>query len=299
LGGEHPLTLEEIGDRFDLTRERVRQIKEKAIRRLKHTYRSKILKTYRDKKLERTYLRSFFYLRTVVFGICKYSFFFQSKISNMSVLIAPSLLSADFAHLGDDIEMVNQSQADWFHIDVMDGVFVPNISYGMPVIRAIHKLARKPLDVHLMIVQPERYFEVFRDCGAEYLSVHFEAVTHLHRAVYQIRELGMKAGVVLNPHTPVSQLEEIIADVNLVLLMSVNPGFGGQKFIEATYDKIAKLKKLITEKKSTALIEIDGGVDLKNAGKLVLAGADVLVAGNTVFSSPDPSAAIRDLKFVK
>jgi len=211
-------------------------------------------------------------------------------------LVAPSLLSADFTRLGDDIEMVNRSEADWFHIDVMDGVFVPNISFGMPVIKAIGKTAKKPLDVHLMIVQPERYFENFRDLGAAYLSIHYEAVTHLHRAVNQIRELGMKAGVVLNPHTPVSMLEEIITDVDLVLLMSVNPGFGGQKFIESTYEKIGKLKKLIGEKHSQALIEIDGGVDLKNAGKLLAAGADVLVAGNTVFSSPDPPATIRALK---
>jgi ribulose-phosphate 3-epimerase len=211
-------------------------------------------------------------------------------------LVAPSLLSADFTRLGDDIEMVNRSEADWFHIDVMDGVFVPNISYGMPVIKAIGKIAMKPLDVHLMIVKPERYFETFRDLGAAYLSIHYEAVTHLHRAVHQIRELGMKAGVVLNPHTPVQLLEGIIADVDLVLLMSVNPGFGGQKFIESTYEKIGKLKKLIGEKHSQALIEIDGGVDLKNAGKLLAAGADVLVAGNTVFSSPDPSATITALK---
>ncbi|KAF0194695.1 MAG: Ribulose-phosphate 3-epimerase [Bacteroidetes bacterium] len=211
-------------------------------------------------------------------------------------LVAPSLLSADFTRLGDDIEMVNRSEADWFHIDVMDGVFVPNISFGMPVIKAIGKTAKKPLDVHLMIVKPERYFETFRDLGAAYLSIHYEAVTHLHRAVHQIRELGMKAGVVLNPHTPVQLLEGIIADVDLVLLMSVNPGFGGQKFIESTYEKIVKLKKLIGEKHSPALIEIDGGVDLKNAGKLLAAGADVLVAGNTVFSSPDPPATIRALK---
>lgn len=214
-------------------------------------------------------------------------------------LIAPSLLSANFINLGKDIEMVNSSEADWFHIDVMDGVFVPNISFGMPVIKAISKLAKKPLDVHLMIVQPERYFEVFRDLGASYLSIHIEAVTHLHKAVHQIKELGMKAGVVLNPHTPVSLLEEIITDVDMVLLMSVNPGFGGQKFIEATYQKIEKLKKLIIEKKSQALIEVDGGVDLKNAEKLFNAGADVLVAGNTVFSSSDPSATISALKHIK
>ncbi len=214
-------------------------------------------------------------------------------------MIAPSILSADFTRLGEDIEMVNRSEADWFHIDVMDGVFVPNISFGMPIIKAISKLAKKPLDVHLMIVQPERYFETFRDCGANYLSVHLEAVTHLHRAVHQIRDLGMKAGVVLNPHTNVSGLEDIIADVDLVLLMSVNPGFGGQKFIEATYDKIIKLRKLINDKKSQALIEVDGGVDLNNAGKLYSAGADVLVAGNAVFSSQDPAATISALKSIK
>lgn len=211
-------------------------------------------------------------------------------------LIAPSLLSADFTRLGEDIEMVNRSRADWFHVDVMDGVFVPNISFGMPVIKAIGRVARKPLDVHLMIIQPERYFEAFRDLGTYCLSIQYEAVTHLHRAVHQIKELGMKAGVVLNPHTPVDVLQDIIADVDLVLIMSVNPGFGGQKFIENTYSKILRLKELIKAKQSSALIEVDGGVDLNNAGKLIRAGADVLVAGNTVFSSADPEATIGLLK---
>lgn len=211
-------------------------------------------------------------------------------------LIAPSLLSADFANLGRDIEMINNSAADWFHVDVMDGEFVPNISFGMPVIKAINKYAKKPLDVHLMIVKPERYFEAFRDCGANILSIHYEAVAHLHRAVQQIHGLGMKAGVVLNPHTPVTLLEDIIKDIDLVLLMSVNPGFGGQKFIENTYDRIKRMRELIKRSGSNALIEVDGGVDLENAPLLIKAGTDVLVAGNTVFASENPVNTIRLLK---
>lgn len=211
-------------------------------------------------------------------------------------LIAPSLLSSDFANLGRDVEMVNNSEADWFHVDVMDGEFVPNISFGMPVIKAIKRYAKKPLDVHLMIVKPERYFEAFRDCGADILSIHIEEVVHLHRAVQQIQALGMKAGVVLNPHTQISLLEDIISYVDLVLLMSVNPGFGGQKFIEGTYGRISRLKELINTKRSKAKIEIDGGVDLINAPLLLNEGADILVAGNTVFGSADPTLTIKKLK---
>ncbi len=214
----------------------------------------------------------------------------------MSHLIAPSLLSADFTRLREEIEMINQSEADWFHLDVMDGVFVPNISFGMPVIKAIAKLARKPLDTHLMIVKPERYFENFRELGVQTLSIHYEAVIHLNRAVNQIKELGMKAGVVLNPHTPIAILTDIIKDVDMVLIMSVNPGFGGQKFIEGTYNRIKQLKKLIIETNSLALIEVDGGVSIENAPLLTAAGADVLVAGNTVFASDNPAKTIARLK---
>ena len=214
----------------------------------------------------------------------------------MSHLIAPSLLSADFSNLRKDIDMVNSSQADWFHIDVMDGVFVPNISFGFPVIKHIKKYARKPLDVHLMIIDPDRYIQAFKDVGADILTVHYEACNHLHRSIYAIRDTGMQAGVVLNPHTSVRLLEDIIKDVDLVLLMSVNPGFGGQKFIEGIYTKIRELKSMITEQGSSALIEVDGGVTLDNAPKLIEAGADVLVAGNTVFSSPDPIKTISILK---
>ena len=214
----------------------------------------------------------------------------------MKHLIAPSVLSADFANIQRDAEMINNSEADWFHVDVMDGIFVPNISFGFPVIKALHRHAKKPLDVHLMIVDPDKYITAFRDAGAHVLTVHLEACTHLHRSIQAIKDAGMKAGVAINPHTSVGLLENVIADIDLVCVMSVNPGFGGQKFIEQTYVKINRLRQMIDERKSNALIEIDGGVDLKNAGKLVLGGADVLVAGNTVFGSTDPVKTISDLK---
>jgi ribulose-phosphate 3-epimerase len=213
-------------------------------------------------------------------------------------IIAPSVLSADFANLERDLEMINQSDADWFHVDVMDGVFVPNISFGFPVIKAIQKVAKKPLDVHLMIVQPERFIEQFKDVGTTTLSVHYEASTHLHRTIQQIKAAGMQAGVAINPHTPVSLLEDIISDIDLVCMMSVNPGFGGQKFIEHTYIKIDQLKNIILKRNSKTKIEIDGGVDLNNASKLIKTGADVLVAGNTVFSSANPKETISKLKQV-
>ncbi|HPT03667.1 MAG TPA: ribulose-phosphate 3-epimerase [Bacteroidales bacterium] len=214
----------------------------------------------------------------------------------MKHLIAPSFLSADFAHLQTDIEMINNSDADWFHLDVMDGVFVPNISFGIPVIKSIKKYSKKPLDVHLMIVEPDRYLSSFREAGADILTVHFEACTHLNRSVQAIKATGAKAGVALNPHTPVSFLEDIIEYLDLVLLMSVNPGFGGQRFIPNTFSKIEKLCRLITEKHSDALIEVDGGVDLQNANELIKSGVNVLVAGKTVFSSPNPVETIRQLK---
>jgi ribulose-phosphate 3-epimerase len=214
----------------------------------------------------------------------------------MKPIIAPSILAADFANLQHEVTMINESQADWIHVDVMDGVFVPNISFGIPVIKAIKKHAKKPLDVHLMIVQPERYIETFRDAGADLLSVHIEASTHLHRTIQQIKAAAMKAGVAINPHTSVSQLRDVLADIDLVCMMSVNPGFGGQKFIENTYQKVAELKQLISETKSSALIEIDGGVNQDNAKPLLDAGAHVLVAGNFVFSSSDPKSVIHKLK---
>jgi ribulose-phosphate 3-epimerase len=217
----------------------------------------------------------------------------------MKPIIAPSMLSANFCHLEADIQMVNKSTAEWFHLDIMDGVFVPNLSYGMPIIKAIKSKAEKPLDVHLMIIQPERYITAFKDAGADLLTVHWEACTHLHRTLHQIRTEDMLAGVALNPHTPVSFLEDIIQDTDMILIMSVNPGFGGQKFIENSYHKIAALKELIIKKNSNALIEVDGGVNVETAPLLVKAGADVLVAGNSIFKHPNPPEMIELLKNAK
>ena len=214
----------------------------------------------------------------------------------MPTLIAPSVLAADFANLQRDSEMLNKSEADWFHIDIMDGVFVPNISFGMPVLKAIAKHATKPLDVHLMIVNPDQYIETFAELGSAVLTVHYEACDHLHRTLQKIKSCGMKAGVALNPHTPIAVLESIINYVDVVCLMSVNPGFGGQSFIEETYTKVKTSKVLINEKRSTTLIEIDGGVTNKNAKQLIEAGANILVAGSYVFRAEDPIKIIEGLK---
>jgi ribulose-phosphate 3-epimerase len=211
-------------------------------------------------------------------------------------LVAPSILAADFANLEREIKMINESQADWIHVDVMDGIFVPNFSLGIPVVEAINRHAKRPLDVHLMIVNPEHHVEAFSKAGAHTISVHVEACKHLQRNIQQIKALGCKAGVAINPHTPVIDLENIIADIDLVCVMSVNPGFGAQKFIENTYQKVVQLKRLVSEKNARALIEIDGGVNLENAKQLLSAGADVLVVGNSVFSAANPTEAIRQLK---
>lgn len=216
----------------------------------------------------------------------------------MNHKIAPSLLAADFANLQRDIEMVNQSSADWFHLDIMDGVFVPNISYGMPVMEAIQKHANLPLDVHLMIVEPDKYIATFKKLGAQVLTVHYEVCNHLHRTIYAIKEEGMLAGVALNPHTHVSVLKDVIKDIDLVLIMSVNPGFGGQKFIANTIQKVQEAREMISNSGSRALIEVDGGVGLQNYTDLIKSGADVLVAGSSVFSAPNPIEAIKKLKTI-
>ncbi|MEN9446357.1 MAG: hypothetical protein RL728_869 [Bacteroidota bacterium] len=214
----------------------------------------------------------------------------------MSIIISPSLLSCDFANMQRDVEMINESQADWFHLDVMDGVFVPNISFGFPIIEAVKKHAKKPLDVHIMIQNPDSYINTFKDLGVDILTVHYEACTHLHRTIQAIKQTGMKAGVALNPHTPISFLNDIISELDLVLIMSVNPGFGGQKFIPNALNKVAELRKIANIKNPKLIIEVDGGVNLETGKELVLAGADALVAGSFVFNSPNPSKTISDLK---
>jgi len=214
----------------------------------------------------------------------------------MPHFVAPSILAADFANLQRDIEMLNNSEADWIHVDIMDGMFVPNISFGFPVVKAVKKYAQKPLDVHLMIVEPDRYLQQFKNDGADHITVHYEACTHLHRTVHAIKDLGCKAGVALNPHTPVHLLEDIVADLDTVLIMSVNPGFGGQSFIENTYKKIQDLKELSAKNNPNLYIEIDGGVSLQNAGQLIKTGANVLVAGNFVFTAQDQLGTIKALK---
>ena len=214
----------------------------------------------------------------------------------MSNKIAPSILSADFLNLQRDIEMINESEADWIHLDIMDGVFVPNLTFGIPIISAVNKFSKKPLDVHMMVVDPDRYFKYFRDAGASLISFHYESSRHIHRSVHAIKSLGVKAGVAINPHSNVDLLEDIISDLDFVCLMAVNPGFGGQRFIERTYTKIDKLKDLIKKNNSSALIEVDGGVDQKNAPELFRTGADILVTGNTVFSSKNPKNTIALMK---
>jgi ribulose-phosphate 3-epimerase len=214
----------------------------------------------------------------------------------MSHIVAPSLLAADFSNLGSEVEMINESLADWLHLDIMDGVFVPNISFGFPVIEAVRDISIKPLDVHLMITDPDRYIKRFHDSGASNLTVHYETCTHLHRTVHEIRSLGMKAGVALNPHTPVMMLKDILPFIDMVLIMTVNPGFGGQSFIPASLNKVGELRSMIDEEGYDVLIEVDGGIDTQNAPLLVHTGVDVLVAGNTIFSAEDPESVINRLK---